>query len=178
MQAARVEAGSVPVGAEPARETLSISATRKLSITGPLTDLRGGRRARDSAVDSRALLRARRRAPSEGRTPRARRHPARSGTVAIARSVFPCSSQPLGARIAAGQHDPAAASRSPRPTPARSSGMLSIPTSAGTRTVTVSGYGTAPGLLLSASRWRSATIDTGAGGKALSFTLQQQLGPA
>ncbi len=50
-------------------------------------------------------------------------------------------------------------------------GELEIPTSAGTRTVTITGYGTSPGLLLSAPPLDFQTIRTGAGGKRLSFTF-------
>ena len=48
---------------------------------------------------------------------------------------------------------------------------LSIPTSAGTQTISVSGYGTAPGLLLSAQPLAFGTVNTGAGGKSLTVTL-------
>ena len=48
---------------------------------------------------------------------------------------------------------------------------LSIPTSAGVQTVSISGYGTAPGLLLSAVPLNYGTVNTGAGGKALTVSL-------
>ncbi len=48
---------------------------------------------------------------------------------------------------------------------------LSIPTSAGVQTFSVSGYGTAPGLTLSAEPLNFGTVNTGAGGKALTVSL-------
>jgi hypothetical protein len=50
-------------------------------------------------------------------------------------------------------------------------GNLLIHTSVGTLAVTISGYGTARGLVLSAPPLAFHTIDTGAGGKALSLTF-------
>ncbi len=49
--------------------------------------------------------------------------------------------------------------------------FLVIPTSDGTRTVSIAGYGTAPGLIVSDQPLAFGTIDTGAGGKALSITV-------
>ena len=46
-----------------------------------------------------------------------------------------------------------------------------LSTSAGSPIVALSGYGTAPGLLLSAPPVSFGTVDTGAGGKALTFTV-------
>ncbi len=48
---------------------------------------------------------------------------------------------------------------------------LSIPTSAGTRTVSLSGYGAAPGLLVSAQPLAFRTVLTGSGGKSLTMTI-------
>jgi hypothetical protein len=48
---------------------------------------------------------------------------------------------------------------------------LTIPTSAGSRTVSISGYGTAPGLLVAQGPLDYGTIDTGAGGRWLSVTF-------
>jgi hypothetical protein len=48
---------------------------------------------------------------------------------------------------------------------------LSIPTSAGTQTLSISGYGTAPGLLLSAQPLNFGTVNTGAGGKDLTVSV-------
>ncbi len=48
---------------------------------------------------------------------------------------------------------------------------LSIPTSAGIETFSISGYGTAPGLTLSAEPLAYGTVTTGAGGKALTVSL-------
>ena len=48
---------------------------------------------------------------------------------------------------------------------------VSVKTTAGTRTLALTGYGTAPGLLLSAPPVSFGTLDTGAGGKTLTFTI-------
>ena len=48
---------------------------------------------------------------------------------------------------------------------------IQIPTSAGTRSVAFSGYGSEPGLLLSARPLEFGAIQTGAGGKRLQFTF-------
>jgi hypothetical protein len=84
--------------------------------------------------------------------------------------VFRVRRQPLGAHIAAGSTIRVKVTFTPAH-PGPVVGELSIPTSAGTRTVTVSGYGTAPGLLLSAQPLAFGTLDTGAGGKGLALTL-------
>ena len=54
---------------------------------------------------------------------------------------------------------------------------VSIPTSAGVRTVSVSGYGTQPGLLVSAQPLAFGTVATGAGGKSLTVTVSNFVGP-
>lgn len=49
--------------------------------------------------------------------------------------------------------------------------QVTLTTSAGSPTVALSGYGTAPGLLISAPPVAFGTVDTGAGGKTLTFTV-------
>lgn len=48
---------------------------------------------------------------------------------------------------------------------------LTVRTTAGSRTVALTGYGSAPGLLLSAPPISFGVLDTGAGGKTLTFTV-------
>jgi hypothetical protein len=48
---------------------------------------------------------------------------------------------------------------------------LNVTTTAGSRTLSLTGYGTAPGLLLSAPPISFGVLDTGAGDKTLSFTI-------
>jgi hypothetical protein len=48
---------------------------------------------------------------------------------------------------------------------------LGVTSTAGTRTIALTGYGTTPGLLLSAPPVSFGILDTGAGGKTLTFTL-------
>jgi len=46
-----------------------------------------------------------------------------------------------------------------------------VHSTAGSRTISLTGYGTAPGLVLSAPPITFGTLDTGAGGKTLTFTV-------
>jgi hypothetical protein len=48
---------------------------------------------------------------------------------------------------------------------------VTVKSSAGTRTLALTGYGTSPGLLVSAPPITFGTLDTGAGGKTLTFTI-------
>jgi hypothetical protein len=48
---------------------------------------------------------------------------------------------------------------------------VAVSSTAGTRTLSLTGYGTAPGLLLSAPPITFGVLDTGAGGKTLTFTV-------
>ena len=96
--------------------------------------------------------------------------PRPSGTAAIAAKVFTVQQPRAGTRLRAGGTIRLQVRF--RPVHAGPAvGVLSIPTSTGTLAVDVSGYGTAPGLLLSAQPLQFGTLDTGAGGKSLSFTF-------
>jgi hypothetical protein len=55
---------------------------------------------------------------------------------------------------------------------------ITVKSTAGARTLSLTGYGTAPGLLLSAPPVSFGTLDTGAGGKTLTFTISNSgVGP-
>jgi len=162
VEAAPVELGSVGVG-ESATSTLSVSAGRQLSFTGPVS-VSGERSV--SALE----------APAPARGPKAKLKTAGPskipppGTTAIAAGVISVQQPQLGTAIAAGTTVHLRVRFKPdRPGPVV--GILSIRTSAGTRTVTLSGYGTSPGLQLSAQPLQFGRIRTDAGGKALSVTF-------
>jgi outer membrane protein assembly factor BamB len=166
VQAAPVNLGSVPVG-QSATAMLEISAARKLSLTGPITV----EKSSDQGVAG----------PWEafGPSPTSKGKDLKtagpskippSGTTPIPAGVLSIDQPHTGAAIAAG-----ATLRLPvHFKPAHAGpivGELSIRTSAGTRTVTVSGYGTAPGLLVSAQPIAFHEVSTGVGGKALTVTF-------
>jgi outer membrane protein assembly factor BamB len=162
VQAAPVELGSVPVGSSETT-TLSVSATRALSFTGPLTV--SGERA-VSALESSATAHT---VNPKLKTAGPSKIPA-PGTTAISAGVISVQQPHLGTAIAAGTtvhlH---VRFRPDHPGPVV--GIVSIRTSAGIRTVTLSGYGTKPGLLLSAQPLTFGKVRTDAGGKAVSLTF-------
>ena len=158
VQAGAVDAGSVEDG-ETRTLDLPVSATRNVTVTGPVT-VEGVEVAPDpQAAGSKST------ASTAG--------PSKipfSGTGSLARGVVTVSQPSLGAAIAAGSSLPLRVSFHPVHTgPVVAS--IDIPTSAGTRSVAFTGYGSAPGLLLSASPLNFGAVQTGAGGKRLSFTF-------
>ncbi len=162
--AAPVQAGAIDAGSVEVDETrtlaLPVSATRNVTVTGPVT-VEGV----EVAPDPQAAGGSRNTASTAG--------PSKippSGTGSLARGVITVSEPPLGAAIAAGSTMPLRVSFHPVHTgPVVAS--IDIPTSAGTRSVAFTGYGSAPGLLLSAAPLNFGAIQTGAGGKRLSFTF-------
>jgi hypothetical protein len=158
VQATPVNVGSVPVG-ESQTSTLSVSATRNLTVTGPVSA--AGEQATTGPA-TEAKLHASRTAGPTKIPP--------SGNAPLAKGVISVQQPRIGTAVQAG----ATLRLRVRFTPKHAGpvvAVLSIHTSAGTRTVTVSGYGTAPGLVLSAQPLAFGTIDTRAGGKALSITF-------
>ncbi len=158
VQAAPLEFGSVPVGAGRTL-TLSVSAAQPLSITGPVTV--GGEEKLGAAATP---------ATPGGATAGPSKIPP-SGNAPIAPgTVFTIAAPPAGKALSGGASVAVNVTFTPR-NPGPVVALVSIPTSAGVRTVPVTGYGTAPGLLLSSTPLAFGTIDTGAGGKTLSFTF-------
>jgi hypothetical protein len=88
----------------------------------------------------------------------------------IAGSVFAVAQPPVGTTFAPGATVRLPITFTPDG-PGPVVAALSVPTSAGTQTVSISGYGTAPGLLVSAKPLDFGTVNTGAGGKALTVSL-------
>ncbi len=93
-----------------------------------------------------------------------------SGTGSLARGVITVAQPPLGAALAAGATLPLRVTFRPAHAgPVVAS--IDIPTSSGTRSVAFTGYGSAPGLLLSSGSLDFGAVQTGAGGKKLSITF-------
>ncbi len=163
VQAAPVELGSVPVGEEGEAKTLSVSATREVSFAGPVTV--SGERA-VSALEPAATPRT---VNPKLKTAGPSKIPA-PGMTPISNGVISVQQPSLGTAIAAGTTVHLSVRFRPdHPGPVV--GIVSIHTSAGIRTVTVTGYGTQPGLLLSSQPLTFGKVRTNAEGKALSLTF-------
>ncbi len=159
LQAAPVELGTVAVG-HAGSVQLSLSATRPLRLTAPITaagvePLTAQEAAGDLAVKHGLTAGPKKIPASES--------PLGTGVLAIA--------QPRrGERLAGGES--LGVNVSFRPAHAGPIvGLLQVPTSAGTRTVPVSGYGSAPGLIRSAPPVDFGEIATHSNGKYLAFKI-------
>jgi hypothetical protein len=177
LQAAPGEAGSVPVGQSGAL-SVPVTAAQNLTITGPITVAgeegvsgpTAGNRARKAKTASKSVRTPRVKTKRRAVRTAGPKTPPPTGSAPVAAGVFAVQQPPVGTSIASGQSLALALTF----TPAHAGpvdGLLSIPTSAGTETVSVSGYGTAPGLLVSAPPLAFDSVDTGAGGKTLSVTI-------
>ncbi len=156
-----LELGAVPVGHSRTIE-VPISTLRRLSFTAALT-ARGVERVPGPARLVKVHL-------TKGSHTAGPSVIGPSGTSALAPGVVTIEQPRLRRAFPAG----ATIHLRVRFAPAHAGpivGELEIPTSAGERAVTISGYGTRPGLLLSAPPLDFGTIQTGAGGKRLTFTI-------
>ncbi len=161
VQAAPVELGSVPVGEESEAATLSLSANRAVTVTGPVTAT--GERS-VSALEAAAAAQT---VSPTLKTAGPTKVPP-SGMTAISNGVISVQQPKLGSAIAAG----ATLRLHVRFKPDHAGpvvGTIVIRTSAGTRAVTLTGYGTKPGLLLSSQPLAFSQVRTHAGGKSLSL---------
>ena len=91
-------------------------------------------------------------------------------TEPLGRTVFSVRQPRTGTRLGAGSTTRLRITFAPTG-PGPVVATVSIPTSAGVRTVSVSGYGTQPGLLVSAQPLAFGTVATGEGGKSLALTV-------
>jgi outer membrane protein assembly factor BamB len=168
VQAAPVDFGSVAVGSSRTL-TVSVGTPRGLTLTGPVTA--AGYESADGPLPSGA--------GSAGTTTSTTLP---TGLTAGPTVPPPVQTTPLPGNVfsirqpAAGTHLPAGSTTRLRVTfSPREAGpvvaVLAIPTTEGTRTVSVAGYGTAPGLIVSDQPLAFGSVDTGAGGKALSITF-------
>jgi hypothetical protein len=169
IQAPSIDFGSVPVGSD-RTVTLNASATTSLTLTGPVTvsgyqgvtgPTPGGSGGAAGTTTSTTV--------PPGATAGPTQIPP-SGTAPITGSVFSIQQPQVGTSLAAGANVALRVTFAPtHPGPVVAN--LSIPTSDGTHSVSVSGYGTAPGLLVSAQPLAFGTVLTGSGGKSLSLTF-------
>jgi outer membrane protein assembly factor BamB len=153
-----LQLGAVPVGQSRTVE-LGISALRSLSFTAAVS---AGGVERVPGAGTAGLSAGGKTAGPSTIAP--------SGNSALEHGVITIEQPPIGRALPAG----ATVRVKVRFAPAHAGpvvGELTIPTSAGTRAVTISGYGTRPGLLLSAPPLDFGTIQTRAGGKRLSVTF-------
>jgi hypothetical protein len=163
LQAPAVDLGSVAVG-QSRGELVRVSVTRPLRLTGAVTDdgvetIPGSDTDRAAPEDPRAT----------GLTAGPSVLPA-SGTAALAAGVITVSQPAVGSAFSAG----ATIELHVRFRPMRAGpivGSITVHTSAGARSVAISGYGTQPGLLLSAQPLQFGTIETRAGGKQLAISI-------
>jgi len=158
LQAAPVDFGNVPVGTSKT-VAVTVTANRSLAITG-VSPAAG-------VVDVH---------PVPGRAPVSA--PGYQGsTVVPGTAALDQQNQTFSVRgrryrrtLAAGQSITIPVTFAPR-----SAGTvvanITVTSTAGTRTLALTGYGTAPGLILSAAPDSFGVVDTGAGGKTLTFTV-------
>ncbi|HUH81423.1 MAG TPA: choice-of-anchor D domain-containing protein [Solirubrobacteraceae bacterium] len=159
LQASPVEFGTVAVGhARTLR--LSLAAARALRLTGPITTA-GVEPLSAKAATSHQTVR-------HGLTAGPKKIPASESPLGA--GVLAVKQPPRATRLADGQRLGVSVSFKPaRPGPIV--GLLQVRTSAGVRTIPVSGYGSAPGLIRSAPPLDFGEIATHAGGKYLTFTI-------
>ncbi len=168
IQAAPVDFGSVPVGSSRTL-TVSLGAPQGVTLAGPVTAV--GHESTDGPLPSgtgSAATTTSTTVPTGLTAGPAVPPPAQ--TTPLPGNVFSVQQPAVGTHLAAGSTTRLRVTFSPRqagPVVA----VLSIPTNEGTRTVSISGYGTAPGLIVSAQPLDFGSVDTGAGGKALSITF-------
>ncbi len=184
VQAAPVSLGSVPVG-QSATTMLSIAVNQDLKFTAPLTAF--GERsvtALEPNVHTGApqLATSPKTAGSKlafpktagpttaGRKTAGPRIPPPSGQTATAPGVLTLQQPRIDEAIQAGSTERLRVRFAPDHA-GPVVGVVSIPTSAGTETVPVSGYGTKPGLLLSVKPLAFGTVSTNTVGKALTLTF-------
>ncbi|HTR89336.1 MAG TPA: choice-of-anchor D domain-containing protein, partial [Solirubrobacteraceae bacterium] len=172
-QAPPAELGSVPVG-ESETSTVSVSASREVTVTGPVSA--AGEQSDASAEEVREAEEAEAEASAASvheKRPRRTAGPTRippSGGTKLAGGVIVVRQPRVGSAIATGATLRLRVTFRPR-RPGPVVGELLIHTSAGTLAVSLSGYGTARGLALSAPPLAFHTIAAGMGGKTLEVTF-------
>lgn len=160
VEAAATNLGSVPVG-HSTTVTVPATVTENLTVTGPVStdgvEQTGGSTASEATVPA---------ASTAGPTTIP---PAGSGPLPP--GVVQATGPSPGTRLRAGSTLSVRVTFRPN-APGPVDAELSIPTSAGVRTVSLTGYGTAPGLSVSTPPLAFGALETGAGGKteAVTFT--------
>jgi len=159
VQAAPVEFGTVAVGRSHTVQ-LSLAAARALRLTAPIAATGIEPLKATTASDHKGV--------HHGLTAGPKKIPPTESVLGA--GVVSIRQPPKGARIADGQHLGVSVSFKPaRPGPI--TGLLEVKTSAGVRTVPISGYGSAPGLIRSGPPLEFGTLATHAGSKFLSFRV-------
>ncbi len=158
MQAAPLQFGSVAVG-RTATVELPVSAARGLRLTAPASA--GGEETASQGAARAGVARGRTAGPSKIPP---------SGEARIAAGVLRVLQPPVGTAIAAGGRLRLKVSFTPLHA-GPVVGEITLHTTLGERTVAVSGYGTRPGLLVSAPPLAFGSVATHAGGKYLSVTF-------
>ncbi|HYB22241.1 MAG TPA: choice-of-anchor D domain-containing protein, partial [Solirubrobacteraceae bacterium] len=146
------------------------TANRNVTVTGPVTSSGEQSDAQESQAEAPAAEHA--------SAAKISHHPSTagpttippSGDTSLADGVITVEQPPVGSAIAAGATLRLHVKFTPKHAGAVV-GTLLVHTSAGPLAVSVSGYGTAPGLVLSAPALAFRTIDTHAGGKIVSVTF-------
>ncbi len=166
LRAGSVAFGSVPVGSS--RTTTVVAATPQgLTVTGPVT-VSGYQGVTGPAATQGAGTTTSSTIPAGATAGPAVPPPLEAKPIVS--SVFAVGQPMAGTKLGPGATLRLPVTFTPD-APGAVVASLSIPTSAGTQTVSISGYGTAPGLLLSALPLAFGTVNTGAGGKALTISL-------
>jgi hypothetical protein len=159
LQAATVAFGRVAVGASKT-ENVTVTASRAMTITGV---------SAATGVVSVAGITGKQ-VPNKGA--------AFEGTTGVpGTKPLSAGNQEFSVRhpvrrraLSAGQSVTIPVTFTPR-TPGDAVATIEVHSTAGSRTISLTGYGTAPGLVLSAPPITFGTLDTGAGGKTLTFTV-------
>jgi hypothetical protein len=174
LQAAAVHFGSVPVGSS--RKTVVVATLPQgLTVTGPATvtgyqGVTGPAATQSSRTTTSSTVVSSSSTTIPGGATAGPTTPPPPVAKPIAGSVFAVRQPPAGTTFAPGATLRLRVTFTPD-APGPVVATLSIPTSAGVQAVSISGYGTAPGLLLSAVPLAFGTVNTGAGGKALTVSL-------
>ncbi len=159
LQAAPVELGTVAVG-HASTVRLSLAATRSLRLTAPITAT-----GVEPLTAQEALSHV---TAKHGLTAGPTKIPASESPLGT--GVLAISQPSRGRRLAGGESLGVSVSFRPAH-PGPIVGLLQVDTSAGIRTVPVSGYGSAPGLIRSAPPLDFGEIATHTDGKYLAFTI-------
>ena len=164
--AAPVDFGSVPVGSS---RTVTVTATapQAMTVSGPATVSGYQATSTPEATAGQAT-------PTSSTVPGgASAGPSKippPGAEEVPSGVFSVSSPATGTRVAAGARVRIRVTFTPSG-PGAVIADVSLPTSLGDRSVSLSGYGSAPGLLHSSEPLSYGTVLTGSGGRSLTATV-------
>jgi hypothetical protein len=159
LQAAPVDFGRVPVGTTKTAH-VTVTANRATTITGVS--------AASGVLDIHGV--SGRKVPNQGAGYQGSTGAPGTTPLSNANQEFSVRGPTRRRALSAGQSVTIPVTFTPR-SPGTVVANITVNTTAGSRTLALSGYGTARGLLLSAPPVSFGEIDTGAGGKTLTFTI-------